>query len=165
MRRDAVLESFREALLRRDRVALSRAMQQGRKVCMVEEELAGMEQQFNDACVRDARQKLEQAFTVGNMNRIEEVIEQSSLLELEELREARKKLSSLRLLAAMRDVQAPFPKNIDALRRMMQRGVEHGVDGEVQADALAILSWAELNVQEHVCDICYEEVETDTMPC
>merc|ERR1712129_469337 len=93
-----------------------------------------------------------------------EVIEQGRpYLERQELCQARGRLASLRLRAATTRVRtAPFRRNIDLLQGMVQRAE---AEDEELKDATAILSWAQLSIQEEVCDICYEEQSTDTMPC
>merc|ERR1719433_1910556 len=83
-----------------------------------------------------------------------------------ELRGPRQKLASLRLLRAAELARgSPFRRHVDDLQKKMLRARELGLEQEKLADAVAILSWAELNIQEEVCDICYSAVEIAAMPC
>lgn len=167
MRRDAARRSFGEAMRLRDRAQLEEAAELGRAALLDEEELSAMYEEFSMECVRYSREQLKQALDENDTNKIDKALDQASQhLEDEELLEARRKLVSLQLQdAASRVAGTPFRRIVDSLRHVVQQARVYRLGEERVADAEVVLRWAEENIQEEVCDICFEEHVTDTMPC
>lgn len=167
LRRDQVKRRFGEALRLRDPRVLEDAVWQGRLACLVEQEVSAMYQEFGEECARYAREQLKTALDRNDANTISEAIDQSSAhLEQEELREARRVLARLQLSAASRRAAgAPVRSNVEHLRRLLDDSIGNGIGEESRAEAQETLAWAEENIREELCDICYDEDETNTMPC